>query len=467
MKSTTQGMVVTGVVVGVLYAILAETRWSRSRARWRFGLSPVAVTVLGFLTMLIWIATLIFLKPVLFTNFRGLPTTHARYATGAGLLVIYAAYVVALVACYRWIAPRDRVMREPDLKRPDAGGRPSTRRAVVATAAGAVLAYPTYRIIDHLYDEATFPYDGTVYSGPGVKPLVPADQFYTVTKNVVDPDVDRSRWGLEIGGLVDHGHTYSYDEIEALPSVEQETTLMCISNHIGAGLQSNAIWTGVPLRELLTRAGVQGGAVEVKLYGADGYADTFSIDKAMEPTTLVVYKINGGPLPRRHGYPVRMIVPGMFGEKNVKWVTGIDVIDHDGKGFYEEQGWGPNFDVPTRSDIFAPKWTRRRGKDSFDQPFAANQAVEIRGRAFAGNRGVKGVDISLDDGKTWKPTRIQYAGTKLTWSFWSYTWTPLIAGDYMIVCRATDMNGDVQTSEVRGIAPEGATGWQRIAAHVQ
>ena len=220
------------------------------------------------------------------------------------------------------------------------------------------------------------------------------------------------------------------------------------------------------MRDLLNEAGVQEGAVEVKLYGADGYTDTFSIEKAMEPTTMVAYLMNGEPLAERHGYPARLVVPGLFGEKNVKWVTGIEVIDHDGKGFYETQGWGPNFEVPTRSDIFAPKRTRHSGKDSFDRTLPVNTLVTFKGRAFAGNRGVKQVEISLDDGATWQPTTIDYPGTQLTWVFWSYPWTPTRKGDYMLVCRATDSTGAVQTDEVRGIAPQGATGYHKVKATV-
>ena len=125
------------------------------------------------------------------------------------------------------------------------------------------------------------------------------------------------------------------------------------------------------------------GALEVFLNGADAYTDTFAFEKAMDPTTIVAFAMNGEPLPLRHGYPARVVVPGLYGEKNVKWVTRIEVVDYDAKGFYEQQGWGPNFVIPTRSDIFGPRWVRRRG-DTFVEPFAAGQMATIRGRAFAG-----------------------------------------------------------------------------------
>jgi DMSO/TMAO reductase YedYZ molybdopterin-dependent catalytic subunit len=350
---------------------------------------------------------------------------------------------------------------------PVSPGRPLPRRAILAAGAGAVLVVPSYVLFNRLYDRATFSYDGLTYSGPGVKPITPNDKFYTVTKNVVDPNVKRSVWRLEIGGLVDHAMRLDFDDLAAMPSTEQETTLMCISNRIGSGLFSNATWNGVPMRDLLNAAGVKAGAVEVLLHGADGYTDTFAIEKALEPTTMVVYQMNGEPLPERHGYPVRVIVPGLFGEKNVKWVTGIEVIDHDGKGFYEQQGWGPNFVVPTRSDMYSPQWRRRRDGDSFDQAFRVNQTATVKGRAFAGNRGIKSVEVSVDEGETWNPVRIDYPGSSLTWTFWSYDWKPDAAGDYVITSRAVDGAGDPQPSERRGIVPEGATGYHRVKVRVQ
>lgn len=485
-KTGIEAILGAGVVVGLLYSILVESRRSREWGTWRFGLSRLGVIAIAALVAVMWIGTVIFLRPVLQTNFRGLPPSQARVVTVFGLLLTYISFAVALIASYRFITRREfHAFPRPVAERTDedgfavpaisgaavdapvAVGRPSTRRAVLAAGAGAIFAAPTYKLIDTLYDRAVFPYDGTIYNGPGVQPLVPNEKFYTVTKNVVDPNVKKSVWALEISGLVDHGRSYDFDDLAAMTPVDQESTLMCISNAIGAGLASNAVWTGVPMRDLLNASGVGEGAVEVKLYGADGYTDTFSIEKALDPTTLVVYKMNGEELPERHGYPVRIIVPGLYGEKNVKWVTGIEVLDHDGKGFYEQQGWGPNFVIPTRSDFFSPKWTRRRGKDSFDKPFGVNQTAELRGRAFAGDRGIQLVEVSLDDGQTWEPATIDYAGTRLTWVFWSYRWTPRTSGEYMLTVRATDGNGDLQTTDVRGTSPQGATGRQHVKAIVQ
>lgn len=471
-KAGLTGLVGGGTIFGVIFAAFAATRqaqpshrWLRvPRSSWLFAAAAVLV---------VWAATVAVSWPVLATNFRGLPPTRARIATMTGLFLAYAIYALALIAVYHLLIRPDRAKQDaPEIAEPtvEAVAAPSgvalARRSLLAAGAGGLLALPSVALIRQLNDDAVFAYDGRPYSGPGIQPITPNDQFYSVTKNVVDPDVAKSLWALQVGGLVDHGRVYDFDELTAFESHQQETTLMCISNKTGAGLFSNAVWTGVPMATLLNASGVRPGAVEVLLHAADGYTDTFAIERALDPNTLVVYEMNGEPLPRKHGFPARVIVPGLFGEKNVKWVTGIEVIDHDGKGFYETQGWGPTFEIPTRSDIFAPKWTRTGKGDRFDAPFARGKTAVIKGRAFGGNRGISAVEVSTDGGETWKPATIDYPGTKLTWSFWSYRWTPAAAGAFVILSRAVDGNGQPQIADTHGIVPQGATGYHRVTATV-
>jgi DMSO/TMAO reductase YedYZ molybdopterin-dependent catalytic subunit len=169
--------------------------------------------------------------------------------------------------------------------------------------------------------------------------------------------------------MVESPQSFSYEALTAMAATTQETTLRCISNQTGGGLMSNAAWKGVPLRSLIEAAKAEGNVLEVILHGADNYTDTVAFEKAMNPTTLVPpFEMNGEPLPFNHGYPVRVIVPGLYGEKNVKWVTRIELVERDAKGFYERQGWGPNFVVPTSSRFDQPddrqssnwrRWGRR------------------------------------------------------------------------------------------------------------
>ena len=148
-------------------------------------------------------------------------------------------------------------------------------------------------------------------------------------------------------------------------------------------------------------------------------------------------------------------------------MTGIEVIDHDGKGFYERQRWGPNLVIPTRSDIFSPRWVRGGTGDRFVEPFGVDRVVTIRGRAFGGDRGISHVEVSIDGGETWRPARIDYPGTRLTWTFWGFDWRPTRAGEYVVLSRATDGNGEPQIAETRGIVPQGATGYHRVKARVE
>jgi DMSO/TMAO reductase YedYZ molybdopterin-dependent catalytic subunit len=235
---------------------------------------------------------------------------------------------------------------------------------------------------------------------------------------------------------------------------------MCISNGLDAGLISNAVWKGLPLGDLLDQAGVLSGAARVRLHGVDNYTDTIPLEKAMESTTLLAYEMNGAPLPDRHGYPLRVIVPGYFGEKNVKWLTRVEVTDANAKGFYEAQGWGPDFIVPIRSRIDVPDdWV-------FVSLSKLTAPIGVKGIAFGGDRGISRVELSFDDGQTWRDAEIYYSGGNLAWSLWKAQWTPTAAGDYSLVVRATDGEGDVQELEEDRGPFSGTSGLHRINVRV-
>ncbi|PLS80262.1 MAG: hypothetical protein CYG59_08915 [Chloroflexi bacterium] len=452
-SSVLGGQLVFGAVAGLVYAAIVE----RSRARdpertWRWGISRHGwLVVLGLIT-LAWIVSLVALWPVLGANFRGLPPGQARFATLLGLLVAYTTFGLTLAFTYRLLTQHASVAQPVPV-----GARPIRRRTFLVGGAGVVIALATGGIVRRLYQLATFAYDGLRYQGPDIQPITPNDQFYSVTKNIIDPSVAQAAWRLEITGLVAQPRSYSYADLAALPAIMQETTLMCISNAVGDGLMSNAVWKGVPLRTLLEAAGPQAGIRELLLHGADGYTDTIPLEKAMEPTTLVVYEMNGEPLPPIHGYPARVVVPGLYGEKSVKWVTRIDLIDYDAKGFYEQQGWGPNFVIPIHSRFHGP---------NIDNPLPVNQITTIIGTALGSNQGVSRVEVSTDDGRTWNDAQITYPGTRLTWVFWKYDWRPMQPGEYRWVVRATDGNGLLQTAEERGITPQGSTGYHKLTVRV-
>ena len=413
------------------------------------------------------------LWPQLLTNYRGLPPGEATLITSVAMLVDFAVCAVGIMVFHRLLSPRPVPAPNVATDRTPEPGVP--RRAFVALGLGAGLSVLLGATLRRLFQLGTFSYDGREYLGPTVQkitPIAPDDEFYQVSKNLMDPRVVRDSWRLEIGGNVKIPRTYTFADIAALPAVEQETTLLCISYRVGGGLCSNAVWKGVPLNALLAQAGPNGNAAAVLFHAADGYYETFPFAKAMEETTLLAYEMDGQPLPQRHGFPLRMIVPGLYGEKNPKWVTRIELLDEadarlhqrHGCGFYKEQGWGPNFNIPTTSRIDAPLVTG----DHFEDAWKAGQSVELRGMAFGGDRGVSKVELSLDDGQTWREVPITKPGTRLSWSLWAYTFTPDSAGDDLrVVVRATDGTGALQIAENRNTIPQGATGLHRVSARVE
>jgi DMSO/TMAO reductase YedYZ molybdopterin-dependent catalytic subunit len=304
-----------------------------------------------------------------------------------------------------------------------------------------------------------------------ITPIRPRDEFYQVSKNLIDPMIVRDSWRLDIIGQVENPQVYSFADIAAMPAVEQETTLLCISYGIGSGLCSNAIWKGVPLPRLLAQAKPKPNVTTVLFRAADGYYETFRFEKAMEPTTLVAYEMNGEPLPQGHGFPLRLIVPGLYGEKNPKWLTRIELLDEadarlhrrHGCGFYKQQGWGRLGDViPTHSRFDAPQVAGNH----FAEPFILGKTAELRGMAFGGDRGISKVEISTDNGQTWEEAEISQPGTKISWSLWRYEWTPKAVGESRLVVRATDGEGKLQISDYRDPVPDGATGLHSVRANV-
>ncbi len=438
--STIAGQLLVGAIGGAIFALFVRRNPARIPAIWTisiFVLLPIIVFAIA-----LW--------PVLGTSYIGLPIQVARLVTLVGFVLCVFLFERTLVTGFRFLTTQ-KIGKQNYEFTPAIGRRAFVLGTIgfAATGGGVALARKLYRA-------ATFSYDGTQYKGSIVKPITPNDLFYCVTKNVIDPKVNVDLWHLEIGGLVQNPATWRFQDLVGFKPTTQETTLMCISNGLDAGLISNAVWKGLPLRDLLDQAGVLSDAARVRLQGVDNYTDTVPLEKAMEPTTLLAYEMNGAPLPDRHGYPLRVIVPGYFGEKNVKWVTRIEVTDANAKGFYEAQGWGPNFIVPTRSRIDVPDdW-------AFVSLGKLTAPIEVKGIAFGGDRGISRVELSFDDGQTWSDAEIYYSGGNLAWSLWKAPWTPAAAGDYALLVRATDGEGDVQEWEEDRGPFSGVSGLHRI-----
>jgi DMSO/TMAO reductase YedYZ molybdopterin-dependent catalytic subunit len=442
--STMAGQLFVGALAGAIFGLLMRPNPQRRVTAWT--MSIFVVLPIAAIAIALW--------PVLGTSYIGLPIASGGAVTLIGFALSVLVFERTLVASFHF------------LTRPEAGTERSEftpgvgRRALILGGLGVLIAGGGVGLLRRLYRIATFSYDGTQYKGRIVQPITPNDLFYCVTKNVIDPRVNVDLWHLEVNGLVQNPATYRFQDLKGFNQVEQETTLMCISNGLDAGLISNAVWKGITLLDLIDPAGPMADARRVRLFGVDNYTDTIPLEKALDPTTLLAWEMNGVDLPHRHGYPLRAIVPGYFGEKHVKWLTRIELTGDDVKGFYETQGWGPDFMTPTRSRIDAPDHESRFSLGQLSGP------IEVKGIAFGGDRGISRVEVSDDNGETWTDANIHYAGTKLTWALWTYEWRPDGPDDYTLVVRATDGEGAVQEWEEDRSPFSGVTGFHKIIVHV-
>jgi DMSO/TMAO reductase YedYZ molybdopterin-dependent catalytic subunit len=280
--------------------------------------------------------------------------------------------------------------------------------------------------------------------------------FYHVSKNISDPVVDGSGWTLTISGLVETPLSLTYDDIMARVNTTNITTLSCISNELNGDLAGTAEWSGLPLRELLEEAGINPATVDVVFHAADGYDDSIPFAQAMAPTTMLVTGMNGEPLPPDHGFPARLIVPPIYGMKNVKWVERIEAVDVDYQGYWQTRGWSD----PAPYQI----WGR------IDTP-AAGDRLEVgpavaAGVAAAGDRGILRVEISLDGGTTWGDADLEPSiNPNFTWVRWSFPFDAA-QGDLSLLMRATDGEGTVAPNEYQPPLPDGATGWPERTVRV-
>ncbi len=284
------------------------------------------------------------------------------------------------------------------------------------------------------------------------------DQFYIVSKNLfTDPTVNASSWRLTVDGQVDNPFTLTYQDLLAQPMKQQYETLMCISNQVGGQLISNALWEGVPLMDLLQRAGVKAGATKVVFHAADDYTDSIHLTKALEPTTLLAVRMNGATLPQEHGFPVRMLVPGIYGMKHCKWVTRIEVVNYDFQGYWQQRAW---------SDPAPVRMTARIDTPLTGSTVAANRITYIAGVAFSGNKGISEVDVSTDLGQTWQRATLKQPLSDLTWVLWELVWQPPKAGTYTVIARAIDLEGNVQNPNEEPPLPNGSSGYHNITVNV-
>ena len=292
----------------------------------------------------------------------------------------------------------------------------------------------------------------------GVVPFrVPNADFYRIDTALVTPQVDAATWRLRIHGMVQREVTITYDELLAQPLVERDVTLMCVSNEVGGDLVGNARWLGLPLKPLLDRAVPAADADMVFSTSADGWTCGTPLDVVLDGRdALLAVGMNGEPLPVEHGFPVRMVVPGLYGFVSAtKWVTDIEITRFDrATAYWTPRGWSAKAPVKTQSRIDVP----RSGAD------VKPGRVAVAGIAWAQHRGIAKVEVRVDDGP-WQEARLGSVPSTDTWRQWVYEWDAP-AGRHTLAVRATDATGAVQTQEEAPPAPDGATGWHTVEVFV-
>jgi DMSO/TMAO reductase YedYZ molybdopterin-dependent catalytic subunit len=301
---------------------------------------------------------------------------------------------------------------------------------------------------------------GAILDVEGISPYITSNQaFYRIDTALQVPSIDPNDWRLRITGLVENEVTIDYAELLALPLDERIITLACVSNTVGGDLIGNARWLGYPIRELLARAVPDATADMVLSRSIDGFTAGTPLSVLQDPSrdSLLAVGMNGEPLPLEHGFPVRMVVPGLFGYVSAtKWVTELKVTRFaDDEGYWTPRGWTALGPVKLASRIDTP-----HDRDTLDAG-----TVPIAGVAWCQHTGVSKVEVSIDDG-AWREATLAEVATVDSWLQWSLPWeaTP---GDHDIRVRATDANGELQVEKVAPPAPDGSTGYHLVPVTVR
>ncbi len=288
--------------------------------------------------------------------------------------------------------------------------------------------------------------------------LTPAADFYRIDTALAVPRIDARTWSLRVTGLVEHELQIGIDGLLAEPMTEAHVTLTCVSNPVGGDLAGNATWTGVPVRTLLERAGVRAGADMVLSRSVDGFTASTPLEALTdERAALLAVGMNGRPLPLEHGYPVRMVVPGLYGYVSAtKWLEELRVTRFaDETAYWTDRGWSERGPIKIASRIDVPRPSARVGAGT----------VELGGTAWAQQRGIARVEVRVDDGP-WQDAQLGASAGDDCWRQWSFTWEGASSGEHRATVRATGGDGEEQTPDRADPVPDGASGWHSITFRV-
>jgi len=284
--------------------------------------------------------------------------------------------------------------------------------------------------------------------------LATSNADFFVRNHFSAPNIHDESWSLDVAGLVSKPLKLSYPDLLLMPSVRQAVTLECAGNPPGGAIVGTSVWSGIRLAELLKRADVRKGATTVVLHGADfgdgegappgsHFARAVPIEKAMDPSTLLAYEMNGDPLPAAHGFPVRALVSGWYGMDSVKWLTRVELIDQPFTGYFQQEQY-----VAVRGSGERQPITRISVSSKMIRPSEGEEirssTYRMEGVAWAGERKVAKVQVRVNGSGEWQPANLRVSPAAMCWTSWSYDWRIPRSGEYMLDVRATDEKGDVQ-----------------------
>lgn len=293
-----------------------------------------------------------------------------------------------------------------------------------------------------------------VSSDETLKKLMTANSDFFIRNHFLVPKISAENWNLEIGGLVTNPLKFSYPDLLLASSVRRPLTLECAGNVSGGAGVGTAFWSGVPLAELLKQASAHADATTVILYGADAgegegvpagmhYARSIPLEKAMDPSTLLVYEMNGEPLPPEHGFPVRAVVSGWYGMDSVKWLTRVELSREPFKGYFQQEHY-----VAVQANGERQPITRMRVSSKFLRPLEDEEirtkSYQIEGLAWAGERKISKVELRFDGKGEWQAAVLGESPAAMVWTPWTFAWSVLPTGQHAIEVRATDDEGNSQ-----------------------
>ncbi|HEX6709346.1 MAG TPA: molybdopterin-dependent oxidoreductase [Rubrobacter sp.] len=369
----------------------------------------------------------------------------------AGLAAAGVGRVLAARASEEAVKPKKLNLPETPAKKPSGDGKGAQKGA----------QHNAQKAVTH--DTLPPPPVDTSIDVPGMPKLItPASSFYLIDTELTSPRIDVNSWKLSVKGAVDNPVEFSYKDLLGMSTREADITLSCVSNTVGGGLVSNGRWTGVLLSDVLAEAGVSRDKItrsSRQLVGrsVDGFTTGFKTDIALDGrNALVAFGLNGSELPIKHGYPVRLVIPGLYGYVSAtKWLTEIELTNWNFDAYWIQRTWSKEGPIKTQSRIDTIK----------DGSYLSAGKNPIGGIAWAPHRGIEKVEVSTDGGQTWNTARLAKQLAEDSWRQYVYDWNAT-SGDYTIQVRATDGNGDTQTASEAPPHPSGATGYHTIGVSV-